>query len=125
MMLRRILVVEDEDVLRELLTEELRDHGYEIVAVDSLSDAIAAATSQPIHLALLDLSLPDGEGIGSLEMFASAHPDIPIMVLTGLPTDPKLQEAAMTRGAVEFLSKMKPFENVIMRIDRFFRDRAK
>jgi hypothetical protein len=46
------------------------------------------------------------------------------MVLTGLPADPRLEEAARTRGAVEFLSKMKPFENVIMSIDRYFRDRA-
>jgi CheY-like chemotaxis protein len=124
MKLRKILVVEDEDVLRDLLVEELRDGGYEVVAVDSLSDAIAEATSQPVDLVLLDLALPDGSGIGSLDMFKSAHPDIPVMVLTGLPADPRLEEAARTRGAVEFLSKMKPFENVIMRIDRYFRDRA-
>src|SRR5512144_2407160 len=75
----RILVIEDNDTMRLLITTLLEESGYEVVeAVDGMS-ALMAAENDPPALAVLDLHLPDLSGLEIASLF---HQRIPFLVLT-------------------------------------------
>jgi DNA-binding response OmpR family regulator len=59
----RILVVEDDDRVARGLVTALRHHGYEVRRVATAADALAAVGAQPVDLVLLDLGLPDADGL--------------------------------------------------------------
>jgi two-component system cell cycle response regulator len=63
MLTRRILVVEDDDVLRDVLRSLLEEHGYEVATAASAAEALRAARETPPALLLLDLGLPDQDGL--------------------------------------------------------------
>lgn len=103
----KVLLVEDSPtdalLLREALTDE-RTMQFRTAHAETLSDALRALQEQPFDLILLDLGLPDSQG---LETFARMHdhvPQIPIIVLTGLDDD-TLAIQAVKEGAQDFLTK--------------------
>lgn len=79
----RILVIEDEALIAMLVEDALTLHEHEVVAVAStVQEAIAAATAQPVDLALCDVKLADGDsGIDAAEALAAAG--IPCLYLSG------------------------------------------
>jgi signal transduction histidine kinase/DNA-binding response OmpR family regulator len=104
-----ILLVEDNPgdayLLRHLLpdTESVR---YEFNCVTRVSEAIACLKEKETDLVLLDLGLPDSDGIGTVTALRGASSDIPIVVLTGTD-DEKIGIAAVQAGAQDFLVKGK------------------
>jgi CheY-like chemotaxis protein len=106
-MRRTLLLVEDNpddaDILREVLAEP-GSEPVRLVAVETLREGFAALDRAPIDLLLLDLSLPDSQGLETLTR-ALAHPAlIPIIVLTGLD-DAGLGVEAIQAGAQDYLVK--------------------
>lgn len=102
-----VLLVEDSPtdalLLREALTDE-RSMRFRTAHAETLSDALRRLQQQSFDLILLDLGLPDSQG---LETFARMHeqvPQIPIIVLTGLDDD-TLAIQAVKEGAQDFLTK--------------------
>src|SRR5919108_4927633 len=67
----RILVVEDDRALSEILCEELRAHGHMAVAAESVADGLEQLKQSDFEVGLLDLMLPDGSGIEILRQVAS------------------------------------------------------
>jgi diguanylate cyclase (GGDEF)-like protein len=105
-----ILLVEDDPddamLAREALSER-RDHSRTRVEhLICLEDAIASAVAEDssFDAVLLDLGLPDSQGLETVERMVSAAPEIPVVVLTGM-NDPKLGVEAVQRGAQDYLSK--------------------
>jgi diguanylate cyclase (GGDEF)-like protein len=103
----KVLVVEDSPtdalLLREALTDE-RSMQFNTAHAETFADALRALQEQAFDLILLDLGLPDSQG---LETFARMHdhvPQIPIIVLTGLDDD-TLAIQAVKEGAQDFLTK--------------------
>ncbi len=103
----RILLVEDEPryarFLREvLLAEETRDH--ELTSVESLDEAVAQLRSGSFDIVLLDLGLPDADGIEALTAVSAVAPAMPVVVLSSLSAlDIALE--SMRHGAQEYLVK--------------------
>lgn len=102
-----ILLVEDDAVLRTLLTELLARDGYEVTAVGDGRSALRALTGAPVHAMLTDLHLPDMDGLEVLKRAAQSHPRTVGLVMTGHGTV-DLAVKAMKAGAVDFLTK--PFQ---------------
>src|SRR6266702_1419690 len=102
-----LLLVEDNPDDADLLREVLAEPGSEpvrLVAVETLREGFAALDHAPVDLLLLDLSLPDSQGLETLTR-ALAHPArIPIIVLTGLD-DAGLGVEAIHAGAQDYLVK--------------------
>lgn len=69
-----------------------------------LNEAIAAIESKPFDVVLLDLSLPDGEGLGTIKQIRAIRPDTAIVVVSG-NQDPELAIAAIQEGAQDYISK--------------------
>ena len=84
---KTLLVVEDEEVLREFEVQVLGDGGYRVLQAECIAAALrVAAATTPIHLLLTDLSLPDGNGIDLAHQFRVLHPQAAILLVSGSVT---------------------------------------
>jgi len=102
----RLLIVEDDELVQSLMAAYLRRDGFHVSLAATGREMLAAIDSEPIDLVLLDLTLPDEDGL-SLARQVRARSDIPIVVITARKgkTD---REAAMAIGADAYLTK--PFD---------------
>ena len=82
-MTHTVLIVEDEPVLRRNLAGCLRRAGMQVVDVPGIAAARDALAQQTFALACMDISLGDGDGIELIASIRSAHPDLPVIVMTG------------------------------------------
>ena len=103
----RILIVDDDENIRKVLVAILEDKGYNIEAVGTAKEAIKKTQSKLFNVALIDIRLPDMEGITLLTKIRDATPRTRKIIITGYPT---LQNAvdAVNKGADAYI--MKPFD---------------
>lgn len=99
-----VLVVDDDPHVRSLLTEHLAQAGYMPYGVASLGEARQAVADRRFSAVLLDLHLPDGNGLDWIPELREEFPDVAIIVVTGHGDIPQAVEA-MRRGADHFLTK--------------------
>jgi DNA-binding NarL/FixJ family response regulator len=103
----RVLIVDAHPLMRDGLANVLAGLGgrVDVLQADSLEGALAAFDAHPdTALVLLDLIMPDGDGTSVLERVHAAHPEIPIVVVSGT-TDHATVTAAIRSGAMGFISK--------------------
>lgn len=103
----RILIVDDDEDIRKVLTTILEDEGYIVESVGTARKAIVKTGKQFYNLALIDVRLPDMEGIELLTRMKDTTPKMRKIIITGYPT---LQNAveAVNRGADAYI--IKPFD---------------
>jgi DNA-binding NtrC family response regulator len=103
----RILIVDDDENIRKVLTTILEDEGYIVESVGTAKKAIAKTGKKFYNLALIDIRLPDMEGIELLTRIKDTTPKMRKIIITGYPT---LQNAveAVNRGADAYI--IKPFD---------------
>ena len=115
---QRILIVDDESSLRTALFRALDRQGFHVITASSKKEAESLASAeQPIDLALVDLRLPDGDGIELMERIKSMHPAAHVMILTGHGS---IEEAvrATQRGAFHFVTKPFALEELMSLVAR-------
>jgi DNA-binding NarL/FixJ family response regulator len=103
----KVLVVDDHPLIREALANVLAEFGrtMEVVQADRLDGALKLLAAHPdTSLILLDLMLPDAEGVSALERVRAAYPDVPVVVLSATDNRPTVL-AAIDAGAMGFISK--------------------
>ena len=103
----RILVVDDELVVRDSLKEWLAEEGYTVAMAASGSEALAALEAGSFHLMLLDIKMPGMDGVEVLERAKSRSPELAVVMMTAYATVETAVEA-MKVGALDYL--IKPFE---------------
>ncbi len=111
----RILVVEDDDALRELLAGRLRDAGYEVDAVADGGAALAAAAGAEPDLALLDLMLPGIDGIEVTRRLRTEYPLMPIVMLTAR-SDELDRVVGLEVGADDYITKPFGMPELVARV---------
>jgi response regulator RpfG family c-di-GMP phosphodiesterase len=102
----RILLVDDTPEVIQLLSDFLLPYNCEVFAASSGKEALELLSSQNIEIAVLDIKLPDTDGLALLDAVKLHDPTIAAVMITGYH-DPDLIIQAMKRGASDFL--MKPF----------------
>jgi putative nucleotidyltransferase with HDIG domain len=104
----RILVVDDEEPIREIVASMLHTAGYASKQAASGMEALAILTSgEEFELMLSDLMMADLDGIGLLERTKEKYPDMPVVMVTAVH-DISVALAAIRNGAYDYL--LKPFE---------------
>jgi putative nucleotidyltransferase with HDIG domain len=104
----RILVVDDEDAIREIVIAMLQSSGYQCQQAASGKQALALLSSgEGFELVLSDLMMADMDGIGLLERTKEKFPDMPVVMVTAVH-DISVALAAIHNGAYDYL--LKPFE---------------
>jgi two-component system response regulator PilR (NtrC family) len=116
-MTTRVLLVEDEQMLRESLAQLLTDEGYQVVQAPDGKAGYDAALAQTFDLVLSDIRMPTMDGMTLLANLQKLAPQTPVVVITGFGTVDSAV-AAMRAGAADYLLKPVQFEDVLMRIRR-------
>jgi DNA-binding NtrC family response regulator len=82
---KKVLVVDDDDSVRESLRKVLREADYDVVLAAGGLEGALRFDSEPIDLLLLDLNLPNQSGWDLFEQLTSRHPFVPVVIITGMP----------------------------------------
>ena len=108
---KRILIVDDEKLVRWALTQKCTEFGYQSVEAESGEEALRALQGESVDAVLLDVHLPDMSGLEVLEKLKQAGETRSIIMMTA---DPQLDDvkAALRMGAYDFVSKPINFEEL-------------
>jgi PAS domain S-box-containing protein len=99
-----ILIIDDEETLCYFLKESLEEKGYKVVTSHTAREGLGMVLKQHVDLVLLDLKLPDGDGLSVLYEIRKSDSDLPVIVLTGhAAVETAVQ--AMKLGAYDYLEK--------------------
>ncbi|MCW7463161.1 diguanylate cyclase DgcR [Leptospira limi] len=104
--LRKILIIEDSELQRKVISRWITKNGYTAIEADSISVAREKILNEPIDVVLLDWELPDGNGIELISDILSTSPVgwLPIIMVTG-HTEPEYFKLAIEAGATDYISK--------------------
>jgi DNA-binding NtrC family response regulator len=116
MALRRILVVDDEDLIRWSLAERLRADGHEVIDAATATDAVEKAQAG-VDLVLLDYKLPDDDGLSVLRKIRELDPDTLVIMLTAHKGVETVVDA-MKAGAFDYATKPFDLDDVAVRVSR-------
>ena len=103
-----ILVIDDEDVMREILDALLTREGYRVRLAASGAEGIELAKSIPFDTAIVDVMMPGMGGIGTLDELKKIDDDLPVLMITAFASV-ETAISAMKRGAFDYINK--PFKN--------------
>jgi DNA-binding NtrC family response regulator len=110
---KRILVVDDESVVRELTVELLRRSGYLPHGVPSARCALELLEQEPFDLLLSDVVMPEMTGVELLYELRARRHDLPVVLMTGGSQEPERTSNAVKVGATSLL--YKPFSHEELR----------
>jgi DNA-binding NtrC family response regulator len=114
---RKILVVDDEDALRTVLSAELNSEGYDVgTAADGL-EAVTELGKKKFDLVLLDIKMPNMNGFEVLKVIKEKHAGTKVIMLTGF-ADLKNAIESKKLGAEDFVSKPYDLVDLLTTIDR-------
>lgn len=104
MSLGKILVVDDEDIVRTSCSRTLVPEGYEVILVKNGFDGLALLEEGPVDLVLTDLKMPEIDGIEILRRIKEKWPQIEVIIITGYQTVDTAVKA-IKLGAFDYLEK--------------------
>lgn len=101
---QKILIIDDEDSLRLIIAQRLSRHGFDVHEAGTAQAGMALLQENFFEAVLLDLRLPDGDGLALLPRMKQLQPDLQVIMLTGHGTLESAIEA-MKSGAFDYLTK--------------------
>lgn len=107
-----VLVVDDEGLIRWSLRARLEAAGYAVLEAETGLEALAVFKENAVGLILVDLSLPELDGLGVLERVKQACPACPVIVMTAYDS-PGTAERAKALGAAHFVTKPFDFDRLL------------
>ena len=116
---KRILVVDDEEAIRDILTETFTRKKYEVQAAAEGNEALKRLDEQPFDLLVSDIRLPDINGMKILEKARKKYPDMGIILITAYGSI-KSAVKAMKQGAFDYITKPFNLEELEVVVDKYF-----
>lgn len=115
----RILVIDDEDIVRTSCSRTLVPEGYEVTLVKSGFDGLALLEQEPVDLVLTDLKMPEIDGIEILRRVKEKWPQIEVIIITGYQTvDTAVKSIKL--GAFDYLEKPFTPDGLISSVAKAF-----
>jgi DNA-binding NtrC family response regulator len=112
-----VLIVDDEVEFTEILSQRMESRGMAVDTAAGGREALEKARNRSYDAIILDLSMPEMDGMETLEHLLSENPDLQVIVLTGYATIEKGVEA-IKHGATQFLKKPADLQELIEQIHR-------
>jgi DNA-binding response OmpR family regulator len=114
----RILIVEDSPLVTDAFCVLFTEAGYDVDVAGTVAEAIERASAAPVDVMLLDLTLPDGNGLEILEALRQrGSPPRATLAMTG-HNDPKSRRSCLEAGCAEVLVKPVPISELLRQIER-------
>jgi two-component system, NtrC family, response regulator PilR len=113
----RLLVVDDEASIRDMLAFFFHKRGFEVLTASSFTEGIAAAGRLTPDIVLSDIKMPDGNGLDLLRKIKADSPKVPVIMITAHTSTQDAIEA-MKAGAVDYIAKPFNMEELAMIVDR-------
>lgn len=105
----RILVVDDEQLVRDLTVQVLRRNGYTVVDSGTAQEALDLLDAERFDLVISDVVMPGLSGVELLNEIRDRQPDLPVLLITGGSPDPERTARALDLGATAIV--YKPFSH--------------
>jgi two-component system response regulator (stage 0 sporulation protein F) len=100
--MKTILVVDDEDAIRELIAEEMKEEGYRVLTVNNARDALKIVEEEPLDLVILDIRMPGMDGLEVLPRILGLKEGLPVILNTAYT---QYQESFMSWAADAYVVK--------------------
>lgn len=116
-MIGRILVVDDERSIRDILAQVLGYEGYEVATASSGGEALTAYRARPFDLVILDVKMQGIDGLDTLAQLRQLDPDVRVVMISGHATVATAVQA-VKRGAFDFLEKPLDSDRLLVTVQR-------
>ena len=114
----RVLIVDDESSLRTTLFRSLDKKGYQVITASSVREAMMLApVENPIDIALIDLRLPDGDGLELMAKLKESHKNLLTIMMTGFGTIESAVDA-VRNGAFHFITKPFSVDELLLIVEK-------
>ena len=118
----RILIVDDEEVLRDVLDAVLRREGFDIVTASTGEEALSLLDGEEIDLVILDVMLPGISGIDTMRAIRISNPHLPVIIITAFSSIDGAIDA-MKQGAFHYIPKPFKNEEVVLTVNKALEQR--
>lgn len=102
-----ILIIDDDLMIRDMLYDFFLEKGFSVIAADNGQSAMETIGNRDFDAAIVDVKLPESDGLSLVRELMSKRPNTPVIVVTGYPTE-DIRDEAYRLGAVAFMEK--PFK---------------
>jgi len=119
--MQNILIIDDELFFRELVTDNLKTAGYSSIAASSGQEGLDILKREKgsVSVILLDIIMPDMDGLATLEKIKEIDPDVPVIIMTA-HTEEELVLRALKSGAVDYLAKPLYIDELLLSTKRAY-----
>ncbi|RJR44933.1 MAG: response regulator [Deltaproteobacteria bacterium] len=117
--MKKILVADDEMSIRLLYSEELKEEGYEVYLAANGREALDIVAKVPLDLVILDIKMPEMDGIEALRQIKEKQPDLPVLLSTAYG---EYRQDFATWASDEYLVKSSDLDDLKAAVKRYLKD---
>ena len=117
-MKQRILIVDDEPQMRELLSMYLTQKGFQASAAATSEEALRKVREKPVDCAVVDINLGGEDGLQLLANLKTFNPKLRVIMLTGMGFVEDLLQEAQQKGADGYVSKVLPLDELVLTVQK-------
>jgi two-component system response regulator (stage 0 sporulation protein F) len=117
--MKKILVADDEMAIRLLYSEELKEEGYEVYTAANGREALEIIDTVPLDLVILDIKMPEMDGIEALRQIKEKKPDLPVLLSTAYG---EYKQDFATWASDDYLVKSSDLEDLKNAVKRHLKD---
>ena len=121
---KKIMVVDDEDSIRQSLSDVLKDEGFKVISARDGHEALKLLDSIPPDLVLLDIWMPGMDGTEVLKRIKTARPDLQVIMISG-HGNIEAAVKAIKLGAYDYIEKPLSLEGVLLTVKRALKEGGK
>jgi two-component system OmpR family response regulator len=109
---KHILAIDDEAIIRELITDFLTVLDYRVTGVSTGAEALNVVKQDPPDLIITDLQLEESDGLEFIGSFKEILPNVPVILLTGMLFDSKVVEQSIKTKVSAYVPKTNPLSEL-------------
>lgn len=114
-MSKKVLIVDDEELIRESLAGILMDEGFDPLSVESALDAFPVLEDEDVDLVLLDIWMPGMDGMEALDKIKELYPALPVIMISG-HGNIETAVLATKKGAYDFIEKPPSYDKIVLSV---------